>query len=940
MEARPQGSADTSDAAADPLADQLRQALQPSYLLVRKLGEGGMGMVYLARDPLLKRDVAVKVLQPDLARDEIARARFHREAEAVAAIAHPNVVSIYAIGELPGGAPYFVMQYASGTSLELRLQKDGPLPVRDARRVLGEVASALAAAHKRGIVHRDIKPANVLQDEATGRVIVTDFGIAAVRRPGEQPSVKLTQTGMSPGTPYYMSPEQLLNEEATGLTDVYSFGVLAYELLTGAGPFTATSPHQMAAAHLRDTPAPLVQRRPDADPELEQLVAACLAKLPSERPSAEQIVQRLAPGEHVLLEWPPPGLERIAGRLSGVTWRLALGSGLLAVAILVMLLANPDASRAVPEWVPVLAALAGFVALLAAVDGARRLLRDARRAAARGYSWLTVFEAIADRRGDTGALITGMRDYAPIAPAVRNQLRLWRLVAAACAFASSVAPLPVLLLIARLGTRGALTPRAAVLLLVAPSLLLGAVALGLRRAESRLVHRPRERRKRKEATPPDVARKVAAAWQASYDAARAGQPLGTRRPRPAVIRAIVSLVLLAVVVAEIAVVPIALITPVYGILSAIAVPAYSTMMRRVRRAEAGRGFGVAPDPAITPEAAGRAYHTLSLAGDTAWPSDFRPPDRVIAPVPFSNPFGRPFGAFLADSLIRRAAHGTFGPAQRAFLEQLAARPAFAILGVAARGRNADILGTRYTRAALDSLGHWSFSLPRLTRLKDVGFAHELVAALRLSEGRRADAETLLREEVSFGLGLVDDGIYPIEATMGAAIASSGLDRLATFYAATGQSDAAQQLRDARDSALARAERESDPFAGNVTTPLGGVMPVYRDAVKRTLADSSLPRSLRWTIVGTAVFEPCRNGRELIFGPSPELTRALDTFRRQLVRAPSDSAYFRAILAGPLGRGQSESGLGVSLYRSVARAIAGLTGNPRYYACARFVAPTD
>ena len=591
--------ADVNGAAkeADPLETALRAALQPSYLLVRRLGEGGMGVVFLARDPLLKRDVAVKVLQPDLAKDQVARARFHREAEAVAAIAHPNVVSIYAIGELPDGTPYFVMQYASGRSLAARLERDGPLPMRDARRVLGEVASALAAAHKRGIVHRDIKPANVLEDEVTGRVIVTDFGIAAVRRPGETPSVKLTQTGMSPGTPYYMSPEQLLNEEPTGLTDVYSFGVLAYELVTGAGPFTATSPHQMAAAHLRDLPAPLAQRRPDADPELEHLVGACLAKQPSERPSAEQIVQRLAPGEHVLLEWPPPGLERLVRRLPRINLQLALGSDLLGVAILAMMVANPDRSPTFPLWLLMLAAFGGFLTLLTALDAARRLLRDARRAAARGYGWLTVLEAIADRRGDTGALITGVREYATLAAERRSHLRAWRLIAAGCAFAASIAPLPTLLMVTRLGSGDDIGPGLAAALLAAPTLLLGAAASGLRRAEGRLVERTRPNRRR-DAAPSDVARKEADAWKASYAAASTGQALGLQRSRPALVRWSVGIALLAVLVAQVAVSPIAVVTPFYNILTAMAVPSFAFGVRRVRRADAGRAFGVAPDPAI------------------------------------------------------------------------------------------------------------------------------------------------------------------------------------------------------------------------------------------------------------------------------------------------------------------------------------------------------
>src|SRR5262245_5679598 len=203
----------------------LEKALSPSYTLVKRLGSGGMGAVYLARDPVLKRLVAVKVMAPMLAADADARARFEREAQSVASISHPNVVSVYSVGELENGVPYLVMQYIEGETMAERLQKDGPLDARSAKRVLGEVSSALAAAHRKGIIHRDIKPANILWDEDTGRAMVTDFGIAAVLERGdEREAVKITHTGTAIGTPAYMSPEQLLAEPVTEKTDIYSLG--------------------------------------------------------------------------------------------------------------------------------------------------------------------------------------------------------------------------------------------------------------------------------------------------------------------------------------------------------------------------------------------------------------------------------------------------------------------------------------------------------------------------------------------------------------------------------------------------------------------------------------------------------------------------------------------------------------------------------------------
>jgi serine/threonine protein kinase len=155
---------------------------------------------------------------------------------------------VYRVGALADGTPFFVMQYVPGESLDARLAREGPLPVDEVRRVMAQVGSALAAAHAKGIIHRDIKPANVLHDPESNRVLVSDFGIAALRSPDtSEASLHLTGTGMAIGTPQYMSPEQLLAEPVSPKTDVYSLGLLGYELLTGHGPFQVTTPHELIA---------------------------------------------------------------------------------------------------------------------------------------------------------------------------------------------------------------------------------------------------------------------------------------------------------------------------------------------------------------------------------------------------------------------------------------------------------------------------------------------------------------------------------------------------------------------------------------------------------------------------------------------------------------------------------------------------------------------
>ncbi len=289
---------------ADPgtLAERLRQALAPNLLLVREIGAGGMARVFLAREPALKRLVAVKVLSGELASTDAGRARFEREAQAVAGLSHPNVVAVHSVGELADGAPYFIMQYVEGRSMADRIEREGALSIAEAHRALGEVAAALAAAHKQGIIHRDIKPANVLYEDATGRCLVSDFGIAAIGREPAQVNTKLTATGVIIGTPQYMSPEQLLAEPVTDKTDVYSLGLLAHELLCGTAPFKGTSPHELIAAHLRDVPARLSVRRSDVDPELDAVVARCLEKDAANRPTADEVARRLIPGGEALLE--------------------------------------------------------------------------------------------------------------------------------------------------------------------------------------------------------------------------------------------------------------------------------------------------------------------------------------------------------------------------------------------------------------------------------------------------------------------------------------------------------------------------------------------------------------------------------------------------------------------------------------------------------------
>jgi serine/threonine-protein kinase len=263
------------------------------YEVGRELGHGGMACVYLARDTKHGRDVAIKVIRPELS-VSLAHERFLREIEIAARLRHPNIVPLYDSGEVDGKL-YFVMPYEEGPSLGERLEKEGPLPLADGLSVLRDVGRALAYAHEHGVVHRDVKPDNVML--SGGAAVVTDFGIAKAVSAAlaDVPGATLTQTGSSVGTPAYIAPEQATGDPSTDhRADIYSFGCLAYAVLTGNPPFRGQGSHQVIAAHLTTVPAPVSEMRPELPPAVASLVARCLEKDPGARPqSAREVLAAL-----------------------------------------------------------------------------------------------------------------------------------------------------------------------------------------------------------------------------------------------------------------------------------------------------------------------------------------------------------------------------------------------------------------------------------------------------------------------------------------------------------------------------------------------------------------------------------------------------------------------------------------------------------------------
>ena len=279
----------------DVLGEHVAAVLEPTYEIDSEIGRGGMGIVYCAKDKRLKRNVAIKLLPPELAFRTDIRSRFLREAETAAQLSHPNIVPIYNVEE-KDNLVYFIMAFIAGDNLATRLQRMGALDPAEVRKILKEVADALAYAHKRNVVHRDIKPDNILLDTDSGRAMVTDFGIA--RALTDQGDSRLTATGMAIGTPAYMSPEQSAGEsEIDGRSDLYSLGVVGYQMASGELPFNAPNTPSMLVKHLSEIPLPVDQRRPDLPTDLARVIMMMLEKDPANRfPDAQSVVVALSSG--------------------------------------------------------------------------------------------------------------------------------------------------------------------------------------------------------------------------------------------------------------------------------------------------------------------------------------------------------------------------------------------------------------------------------------------------------------------------------------------------------------------------------------------------------------------------------------------------------------------------------------------------------------------
>src|SRR2546422_5867725 len=270
-----------------PTQDLVGQVLADRYHIMKKLGEGGMGQVYLAEHVKMGRRSAIKVMNPSMVHDPDAVARFNREASNASRITHPNVCAIYDFGETSDGLIYLAMEFIEGEPLTDLLEREGALPVPRAVTIFLQVAEALQAAHDLRIVHRDLKPDNVMltrRKDGADVVKVVDFGIAKAVG-GDQAGQKVTKTGLVVGTPEFMSPEQLSGDTLDGRSDLYSLALVFYRMLSGKLPFEATSVQETMIKRLTDEPAKLAEARPDLTfpPGLQETLDGALARNPAER---------------------------------------------------------------------------------------------------------------------------------------------------------------------------------------------------------------------------------------------------------------------------------------------------------------------------------------------------------------------------------------------------------------------------------------------------------------------------------------------------------------------------------------------------------------------------------------------------------------------------------------------------------------------------------
>ena len=911
----------------DALAVRLQSVLGTRVLLVRAIGEGGMGRVYLARDPQLRRFVAVKVLLQAPGAEREAHARFQREAQAIAAVSHANVVAIHGVGELPDGTPYFIMQHVAGGSMADRLLSTGPLPIDLAERVLGDVAAGLAAAHKRGIIHRDVKPANVLWDEEGERATVSDFGIAAFQGPeGDESEMRITGSGMAVGSPTYMSPEQLLAEPVTPKSDIYALGLLGYELLTGHGPYLARAPSEIVAAHLRHVPRRLSELRPEIPPDLDMLLVRCLAKDPADRPSADEVMLALTPGAADALEWPPPGLERARGAL----WRMIsmpmVGSLLLLLPLLaVVTMDNAGFANIRDSWPLLLgfSAIAGFAAFGRGGEHLLRLRIPFSQAARLGYGWGTLMEVIADRRADTGSLIAGTREYAVLTVNERAVLRVLRVMQAA--LLALAAPLALVAAVTSLILRGG--EHGGERLLLASSLwtLLGLAGTGVACGVYERMRLSAVRRKRALRPRHTSEMELAPAWDTAFERSRAGQWLGSGAPVRRIFTVSGALIGgMLILLSAATLLMVSTMTVIGLFVSGLMFPdAYAVSAYQTQRHTGVELYRVPGHGSTTPTEAGESLLIISSTGRPrklssieTRPGGAPPVWRRVTPPPTL--FPRAAELPWTSAAILAAAKG-LSAEQRDVLTRAAAHPARDEFARAARADSADLYSALLKLPSSRPTGPFEFPEVQMYPVTEAAESNAARAAIEVADHHVATAERQGKEIISVGLLLLDSHMLR-DNRVGQTMVARGVSTLEAVYVATGREHDARVLLDSVVNASTHRERPPARLT------IG--------ALRETMRNGNLARGARMEALLPILVHSCADPKHLLFGVDDEFRQTVSYARDSLARFPSERAWVNGMsnwIAGVDSTREAPARTNVPV--AIAEILDRVVGGRRFTSCA-------
>lgn len=609
-----------------------------------------------------------------------------------------------------------------------------------------------------------------------------------------------------------------------------------------------------------------------------------------------------APGASPL-SWPPPALELIHGKL----WPAIAGLGLADIVLVLPLLVSLGTHQPLGSlgpfgdafWVPLATTFIGSIALVGGLWHLAQLLWGARTAAQAGHGWRTILATTADETRDTGFLLTGARAYASLKPAERDTIMAARIRAAYLELAAVLlmpAALSLSVLLGRLGLTGQTFLWTATFWI---PLALAASGTALNLA-ARLLARSARRSGPRTGTPDPSVHTAVTQWNATLTAQRRDAASAVRqaaRPRAFGTGAVAALLLPLFVVA-----PVGILTlggTISAILASMATPKFSATTARLAAADVLRRFALEPDPSISPEAAGQALQALVSVGlsDTERTAPLMKPVRVYAqpwwPTDPAPPRLEERPGWV-DSLFARQARTA---AETAYLRRVASHPAHAEFASVASAKAADVLGTRY-QLPFDRNVTWvNLPIPRYGDVRQGARAHLAKAALELADGRPAQAERTIREVISVGFRLIDDGPTLLDNLMGAVLVGMGGDALQQFDRATGRRGDAETL------AWVRAE--AGKAAARVAA--GSKAAISAEAALRTMPqtvlDSTQARGLRWEFFGlVSAFAPCASMKTLAFGPGEDYTQWLAAARQGLVRRPSDEALLQLMRRGPFGNG--------------------------------------